>query len=136
MADLVQESRVTAMFREPDMVLPVPLHISRLRSRGFNQSLVLARACFPQWQDRIRVRLLVRNRATTPQTDLSGRARRNNLKNAFQVADKAEVAGRNILLVDDVFTTGSTVNECARVLKAAGCKRVEILTICRAEKTT
>ncbi len=132
MAELVKESRVTSMFREPDIVLPVPLHISRLRSRGFNQSLMLARTCFPQWQDRIRVRLLVRHRATTPQTRLTGKVRRNNLKNAFSVAGKEELACRKILLVDDVFTTGSTLHECAKVLSGAGAARVETFTLARA----
>ena len=132
MAELVEESRIKMLFMEPDIILPVPLHVSRLRSRGFNQSLVLARVCFPQWQDRIRVRLLVRNRATTPQTSLSGKARRNNLKKAFSVTAKEEVTGRNVLLVDDVFTTGSTLHECARVLFAAGAARVETFTLARA----
>lgn len=117
---------------EPDLILPVPLHVRRLRSRGFNQSLLLARFCLPGWQKKIRTELLLRHRPTVPQTSLSGRARRNNLQKAFSVSEPVRVAGKTVLLVDDVFTTGSTLHECARVLIQAGAGRVEAFTLARA----
>ncbi len=117
---------------EPDLIMPVPLHKQRLRHRGFNQSLLLARACLPDWQQKIRTDLLLRHQPTVPQTSLSGRARRNNLKKAFSVVTPDQVAGKSILLVDDIFTTGSTLHECARVLNQAGAARVEAFTLARA----
>ena len=129
---LVQQADTALSFEEPDLILPVPLHISRLRNRGFNQSLLIARSCFQDWRAKIRPDLLQRHQATIPQTSLSGKARRNNLKGAFTVNRPGEVDGRNVLLVDDILTTGSTVDECAKVLRKAGAKRIEIFTIARA----
>jgi len=118
----------------PDIILPVPLHIKRLRQRGFNQALVLARRLFFDDRKKLRFNLLSRQADTASQTGLSGIERRKNLKNAFRVESPSKIAGRQILIIDDVFTTGSTVNECAKALKAAGAKRVDVLTICRADK--
>lgn len=115
----------------PDLIIPVPLHAVKLRKRGFNQAALLARALFPGQRKIIRTDLLLRIRATEPQTGLSGRARRRNLQRAFQVKNPLLVEGRRILLVDDVFTTGTTVNECARILKKAGADEVFVLTLAR-----
>ncbi|OGQ99102.1 MAG: hypothetical protein A2505_02360 [Deltaproteobacteria bacterium RIFOXYD12_FULL_55_16] len=113
-----------------DLIVPVPLHQKRLQERGFNQALLLARAFFPKDQ-RIITNLLIRSRPTAPQTGFSGTARRTNLKNAFAVIKPHRLTGKKILLVDDVFTTGTTVNECARVLKKAGAVEVMVLTLAR-----
>lgn len=120
-----------AVAQPPELILPVPLHDRKLRQRGFNQAALLARAFFPREKKRVRTDLLRRERDTEPQTSLSGKARRQNLKNAFALREPGEVRGKRVLLVDDVFTTGTTVNECARVLKKAGAARVEVLTLAR-----
>ncbi len=116
-----------------DWIVPVPLHPTRLRERGFNQALLLARAFFPK-DRRVTANLLVRSRPTEPQTSFNGGARRTNLKNAFAVVKPQQLAGKKILLVDDVFTTGTTVNECARVLKKAGAAEVMVLTLARVKE--
>ena len=134
LAALAQETPALVDLNEPDLILPVPLHIQRLRERGFNQSQLLARACFPEWRTKIRVDLLKRQRPTVPQMRLSGRARRNNLHQAFCLEKPnhvQEVKGKHILLVDDVFTTGSTLHECAKVLLEAGAGKVEAFTVAR-----
>jgi ComF family protein len=119
----------------PDSIIPVPLHINRLRQRGFNQSLLLALAFFPDQRNKIKKTALRRQRDTIAQTGLTGVSRRKNLRDAFLVDKAADVYGKKILLIDDVFTTGTTVNECARVLKKAGAERVDVLTLARvAEK--
>ena len=128
---LLDSMKELPWFSTPELILPVPLHPDKLRQRGYNQSVLLARAFFPERRKRIRTNLLLRIRPTTPQTNLSGRKRRQNLKKAFAVKDPSEVEGRRILLVDDVFTTGTTVNECARVLKKAGADEVNVLTLAR-----
>ncbi len=117
----------------PDWIVPVPLHPTRLRERGFNQALLLARAFFPK-DRRITANLLIRSRSTEPQTNFNGSARRTNLKNAFAVVNPQLFAGKKILLIDDVFTTGTTVNECARVLKKAGASEVMVLTLARVKE--
>ena len=128
---LTVASGIAAQFYPPDLVLPVPLSPQRLRERGFNQALLIARVCLPQWQERIDPDLLQRLRHTPPQTRLRGRERRVNLKQAFHLAAPDRVVGRDILLVDDVFTSGSTVHECSLVLRAAGAKRIEVFTLAR-----
>ncbi len=121
------------VLNQPDLIIPVPLHFKRLQKRGFNQALLLARAFYPNHLQLIDFKVLERHRYTEPQTGLSGKIRRQNLKNAFRVKDKKIVAGRRVLLIDDVFTTGTTVNECAKVLKRAGAKEVRVLTLARVD---
>ncbi len=129
---LVRDTPAVAALSCPDIIIPVPLHVNRLRQRGFNQSLLLARSCFPGWKNRIVVDILHRIRNTVPQTDLSGSERRQNLKNAFSVSGAERIAGRSILLIDDVVTTGSTIGECSRILRHAGAQRVEVFALARA----
>ena len=116
-----------------DLIVPVPLHKKRLQERGFNQALLLARSFFPK-DRRISADLLTRPNWTEPQTSFNGKARRKNLKNAFVVKRAELVQNKKILLVDDVFTTGTTVNECARTLKKSGATEVVVLTLARVKE--
>jgi len=116
------------------VIVPVPLHADRLRRRGYNQSLRLARALFPHLRHRIDTGALERWRPTRPQTGLPGPARRRNIKGAFRVVRPEKIAGQRVLLLDDVYTTGATVNECARVLVQAGAAEVRVLTLARVEE--
>jgi len=126
--------------RRLDLIIPVPLHAKKMRLRGFNQSLLLVRG-WASIAARLNValpytevdrQLLIRARWTEPQTGLGRKQRRANIRNAFSVSDSSKIAGRRILLVDDVYTTGATVNECAKVLLQAGAKRVDVLTLAQA----
>lgn len=117
---------------EPDIILPVPLHPQRLRERKFNQALTISRVCFPEFKKRIAADLLLRHLATPPQTSLNGTERRKNLSGAFSLKNQLQVRNKKVLLIDDVFTSGSTVEECARVLRKAGTKRIEVFTVARA----
>jgi ComF family protein len=117
---------------EADLVMPVPLSSRRLRSRGFNQALVLARRTYRLWPEKVRWDLLIRSRHTPPQVGLSEVERKRNVRKAFRVEDPAAVDGRSIILVDDVYTTGATVEECAAALKKAGADRVMVVTLARA----
>lgn len=122
------------------VVVPVPLHAAKLRQRGFNQSELIARAALKSFRMRGTERLaldpslLERVRETQSQTGLSAEQRRANVRGAFRVAQPGAVRGRDILLIDDVFTTGTTVRECARVLRRAGASRVLVATVARALK--
>jgi ComF family protein len=113
---------------DADLIAPVPLHPKRLKQRGFNQALLLAKA-FPRIP--LGREALVRVRHTVPQVELKPKERRDNVKGAFTVPDPALVKGKNVLLLDDVYTTGATVKECAKVLRKAGARRVEVLTVAR-----
>ena len=112
-------------------MMPVPLHIKRLRQRGFNQSALLAISLSRRIRLPVRFDVLARKIWTEPQTRLSHEDRLTNVKGAFSVTRTSAVAGRAVLLVDDVFTTGSTLGECAQALKRAGAARVYAVTVSR-----
>ncbi len=113
-----------------DALVPVPLHSARLREREFNQAEVLARLLARRTGMPL-LGALTRIRYTTTQTRLDRHERMENLRNAFRVRQTAAVQNRHLVLVDDIFTTGSTVDECARVLRAAGAASVRVLTVAR-----
>jgi ComF family protein len=113
------------------LVMPVPLHPGRLRERGFNQSLLLARHVASRLEADLDYLSLRRIRFTQPQTRLTGDERKKNVRRAFGVNAKTGLKGRSVLLTDDVATTGSTLNECARALKKAGVKEVYCLVLAR-----
>lgn len=115
-----------------DCILPVPLHLSRLRWRGFNQSLVLARAIGQRHTIAVDPCVLQRIKPTPPQARLTKRERRINVKGAFAVAEPDRLAGKALLLVDDVQTSGATVEECARTLYQGGARAVDVFTLARA----
>jgi ComF family protein len=115
----------------PEVLVPVPLHSARQRHREFNQAQVLAELLSERCGIPV-LEALVRTRYTSTQT-LHDRAERlENLRGAFAPKPGASVSGRYLLLIDDVFTTGSTVEECARVLRQAGAASIRVLTIARA----
>jgi ComF family protein len=115
-----------------DNIIPVPLHVTRLRQRGFNQSLILAHELSNTFSLPLLFDNLERVRQTRPQVELSGSERIKNVAGAFSLRRPDEMRDRDVLLIDDVYTTGATLNECARVLKDAGASRVTALTIARA----
>jgi ComF family protein len=124
---------------EEILVVPVPLHAKKLRQRGFNQSELIARAAsklkLAASLFQLSPGLLERRRETKSQIGLSRHQRRENIRGAFVVAKPREVKGREVLVVDDVFTTGTTVSECARILRRAGATKVYVATVARTLKT-
>jgi len=116
---------------DADVLVPVPLHPSRLRTREFNQSLLIADRLGRHMMRPVSTTDLVRVTATEPQTSLTRSKRLHNLRRAFVVRDPRPLAGRRVLLIDDVYTTGTTLNECAKALKAAGAASVSAVTLAR-----
>ena len=114
-----------------DMIIPVPLHIRKLRQRGFNQSLVLARGLSKTHRLPVNFSLLKRRKLTLTQTGLDKKQREKNVKDAFCVRHPEKIEGRNIILVDDVYTTGATTSECAKVLIRAGAGHVAVIVLAR-----
>ncbi len=114
-----------------DLLLPVPMHPARLRQRDINHSQILTKELKSYFNIPISCGKLIRKHTSRPQTELKFRERLDNVKGAFALKDKDEFKAKNILLVDDVFTTGSTVSEIARVLKEDGASGVDVLTLAR-----
>jgi ComF family protein len=137
LADFLAQTAAKMAMPGALMVVPVPLFKGKLRSRGFNQAEEIARAYVrrqPTAGIQLETSALVRTRDTASQTGLTRKQRRLNLRGAFAVTDPLKVAGKNVLLVDDVMTTGTTAAECARVLLRAGVKQVFVATVARATK--
>jgi ComF family protein len=132
LGDLLAELSDSLPIQAPDLVVPVPLHPRRERERGFNQSLLLARRLGRAWHVPVHATVLARALHTLPQTELSGEARRTNVRAAFALRSQDAVAGKHVILVDDVFTTGSTVTACALCLKKGGALVIGVLTVARA----
>lgn len=114
---------------EVDRVIPVPLHRRRLRERGFNQAVLIGREVADRLKVPLEIFALVRQRETLPQTRLGGEERRRNLKGAFEIC--GQLRGQKVLLVDDVYTTGATARACARVLRKAGVKEIQVAVVAR-----
>ncbi len=127
--ETMKNSNVDASSK-PDYLLPVPLHKSRMRQRGFNQSIELSRVIAKKLNIPIEYDGVGRIRSTSAQTGLNAIQRRKNIKGAFKVVQK--ISAKRVLIIDDVMTTGSTVNELARILKKAGIEQVGVLCLARA----
>jgi ComF family protein len=115
-----------------DLFIPVPLHKKRLRERGFNQALLLVKELSRRTGIPYQTRVLQKRKETIPQVNLSGVEREKEVRGSFHLTEGKKIKGKSILLVDDVYTTGATVNECAKVLMAGGAKRVDVLTLAHA----
>jgi ComF family protein len=114
-----------------DMLVPVPLHSLKLREREFNQSALLCEGIYRSFKCPVIKNNLYRTRWTLPQIELTAEERRKNLSGAFGCRRPQEFRGKRVLLIDDVYTTGATVLECSRVLKKAGAKNIDVVTLAR-----
>jgi ComF family protein len=134
LADLMIERAGIDVPARPALMLAVPLHVSRLRQRGYNQAFELAKMLANALDIPLDRDGLKRTRATVAQTGLDAAARRRNLRGAF-VTDAARTMPNHVVLFDDVMTTGATLRECARVLRRAGAARVDVWALARAPRS-
>ncbi len=123
------QNEYTALGWNAELIIPVPLHPLRRRQRGYNQAQLLAEALSKQLHIPIDVKLLLRIVNTKTQTKLGRHQRLENLKHAFKAEKSESIKGKTVLLVDDVYTTGATADQCSEVLKRAGAARVFLLTL-------
>jgi len=119
-----------------DLLIPVPLHPQRLRERGFNQALLLAKELSRRTEIPYFKTILKKRKSTLPQVNLSGVEREKGLRGVFHVIEREELLGKSVLLVDDVYTTGATVNECSKALVRGGAGRVDVFTLAHAIRTS
>lgn len=133
LADMLYTAGADIWQENPDLLIPVPIHRLRLLKRRYNQSAVLTKYLAKKTQIAANCESLIRSRNTIPQVELSGNARRTNLHNAFIIKFPNNIKGKKIVLIDDVTTTGSTLNECAKVLHNSGAAKIYALTLARTE---
>lgn len=117
--------------KEFDVIVPVPLHARRMLSRGYNQSTLLAKKISLVFHGKIHEDIIIRVKDTSPQTHLNMENRLKNIQGAFTIIDKTAVQGKKILLIDDVMTTGATLNECAKELAKAGASEIWGIVLAR-----
>ena len=118
---------------EFDIIIPVPLHIKRLREREYNQSAIIASEISKVTKVEYNPFILKKIKDTKPQVEFSNTVdRKKNVKETFAIKESSMIKNKIVLVVDDVFTTGSTTNECSSVLMASGAKEVKVLTVLRA----
>lgn len=116
--------------RHINYIVPIPCHETRQKERGFNQAEVIAKVIAKKTGMILRTDLIARTRYTEPQSKLSSSERAFNVKDSFKILDENEIRGKDILLIDDIYTTGSTIEECSKVLKEHNTRKVYFLSLC------
>lgn len=115
-----------------DILVPVPIHKKRKMSRGYNQSELIARALAYEIKDiRLENNILIKTKNIVAQSSLNKSERENNIKNVYKIKSEEKILNKKVLLFDDIYTTGSTVNECSKILKEAGAQEVSVITIAK-----
>lgn len=125
----MNNEKLYGFLKKYDIMIPIPISSSRKRERGYNQSELLARKINRMASIPIEMQVLKKVKHNQPQSSLNRQQRKQNVKNVYKVQNELKIQNKKILLFDDIYTTGSTANECARILKGAGSLTVGILTI-------
>lgn len=129
---VVKNKKICGFFENCDIIMPVPISKNRKKARGYNQTELISRKIANEIENLVfEPCILKKVKDIIPQSTLTREKRKENVKNAYIVVNEEKIQGKNIVLLDDVFTTGSTVNECSRVLKVAGAKNIDVLTIAK-----
>lgn len=126
---IVEQHGEWIISRKPQVFIPVPLYKLKKRQRGFNQAEILANKLSKAFHIPVESNLVVRCKKTIPQKELSEKERKNNMKNAFKIT-QSEVKLKRVMLVDDIYTTGSTIDEVAKILKKSGVEEVYFIVVC------
>ena len=126
---ILNNEKIYSFLKKYDIILCVPMHISKKMQRGYNQSELITKEIAKNTGIKYIMNNLVKIKNTKRQSTLTKTQREENVKNAFAVRNVDEVKDRKVILFDDIYTTGSTVNECSRVLKRAGVKEITVLTL-------
>ncbi len=118
-------------FKIYDIIIPVPISKKRKKERGYNQSLLIARKISSKEKIKLGDKVISKVKNNNTQSKLNKEERAENVKNVYKITKDKEIINKNILLIDDIYTTGATLNECSRMLKQAGAKKIDVLTIAK-----
>ena len=127
----MNNEKLYGFLKKYDIMIAVPISTIRKRERGYNQSELLARKISRLADIQLEKQVLKKQKSNQPQSSLNKEQRKENVKNVYKVQNELKISNKKVLLVDDIYTTGATVNECAKMLKQAGCKEVGVLTIAK-----
>ncbi len=128
---VLKNKKVCGLLKKYDIIIPVPIHKKRKLQRGYNQTQLIAKEISKNIDIKLCNNVLVKNKNTIAQSKLNKNKRKQNIKGAFKALNVQNIQGKSVLLFDDIYTTGSTANECSKILKEAGAKIVGVLTIAK-----
>ena len=128
---ILKNKKVCGFLEKYDIIIPVPIHKKRRLKRGYNQTELIAKEICKNISLELKTGVLIKQKNIVAQSELNKNERKQNIKNAFEIKNINEIIDKKILLFDDIYTTGSTVNECSRILRKAGAKQVGVLTIAK-----
>lgn len=128
---ILKNKKVCGFLEKYDIIIPVPIHKKRRLKRGYNQTELIAKEICKDISLELKTDVLIKQKNIIAQSELNKNERKQNIKNAFEIKSINEIIDKKILLFDDIYTTGSTVNECSRILRKAGAKQVGVLTIAK-----
>ena len=128
---ILKNEKICGKFKKYDIIIPVPIHKKRRLVRGYNQTELIAKEIAKNTNLRIENQVLFKHKNIVSQSELNKSNRKQNVKNAFIIKDEEKVKNKKVLIFDDIYTTGSTANECSKILKNAGASKIGILTIAK-----
>lgn len=129
---IIKNEKICGIIQKYDIIIPVPMNRKKLKLRGYNQVELIAKELVNSGVSiKLDTKSLIKQKNTIPQSTLSKIERKSNLIGAYKIDNNKNIIGKNILLFDDIFTTGSTVNECSRILKKNGAKKIGVLAIAK-----
>ena len=128
---ILKNKKVCGFLEKYDIMIPVPIHKKRRLKRGYNQAELIAKEICKNLNLELKNNVLIKQKNIVAQSELNKNERMQNIKNAFGIKNANEIKNKNIILFDDIYTTGSTVNECSRILKKVGVNKIGILTIAK-----
>lgn len=128
---ILKNKKVCGFLEKYDIIIPVPIHKKRRLKRGYNQTELVAKEICKNTGLELKTDTLVKQKNIVAQSELNKNERKSNIKNAFKVKNTGKIIGKKILLFDDIYTTGSTVNECSKMLREAAVKQIGVLTIAK-----
>lgn len=128
---IIKNKKMCGFIKNYDIIIPVPIHKKRYKERGYNQSELLASEIAKTLNISIEKRVLIKNVNNTPQSKLSKIERKNNANGVYKIINAQKIKNKKIIIIDDIYTTGSTANECSKLLKQAGASEIAVFTIAK-----
>lgn len=129
---IIKNEKICGFLRKYDIIIPIPIHKKRKNTRGYNQSELISKEIVKKFTNlKIETNVIIKDKNTIPQSLLNKRERNENVRNVYIIKNTEKINNKKVLLLDDIYTTGSTVNECSKLLKLNGAKEIGIITLAK-----
>ena len=128
---IIKDEKICRFIKNYDIIIPVPIHKKRYKERGYNQTELIASRIAEKLGISIAKDVLIKEINNKPQSELTKLEREQNTKNVYRIQNEQKIKNKNILIMDDIYTTGNTVNECSKMIKQAGARQIAVLTIAK-----